>query len=160
GPQAISDPLYQPSSSSLWSRSASHPRHGRICRPCRTKADQPSHQPRSPLPPTSRSKLKKQLTCASVEPPGFSMSIAILLPLHCCGSVRSAQSLQNLRRCFFHGENLMASTAVLCNRFFVVCSVAVIVTTETAGIVRVSDVVWIRAPRHLQVRKYIPPIDP
>ena|ERR1700730_19377805 len=53
----------------------------------------------------------------------------------------------------------MACAAVLCDSFLVTGGMAVIVTAETSGIVRMSKVVWIRSPRHFQIRKHIAAVD-
>src|SRR5262249_32322856 len=73
---------------------------------------------------------------------------------------RDSQSLQDFRREVVHRQQLVARAAILSNSGPICCCVPAVMTTEASWKIGVTQVIGIRTPRHLQVRKNIAIIDP
>ena len=75
-------------------------------------------------------------------------------------AILETQRLQYPRRCFFDGERLVARVAVLRNSYLLIGRrVRSVMAAEAAREVGMAEIVGIRAPCDLQVRKYIPVVD-
>src|SRR5262245_10240243 len=89
----------------------------------------------------------------------FPFFLPKLLLLNLRNAFVEPERFEYFRRCLFNRKRLMAGIAILSDRPAISGRMVAVVTAETSRKVRVTQIVRIRAPGDLQIRKNIAVID-